>query len=251
LKGKNQESGEIVGVLEDTYMGTTVIKNSGFDLYCPEVDNLLSEGKLSRNDRIYLYYIVDYDLPENTPAMWELNGYATVSMVNYLRFESVEMKYSLTDTSKVLENEYVMIDPLPSANQGLKAFYDKYLYLTHMVSQPEDLQVTWDLSCNGYAIIPTEENGKRYYDLFLRVTKANDVSTTGSNKTTVAHYVSYDVGNYLQRVAEYERAVTSYYDPNTSLFTIRIYYPSNIEGNIYWSYKTWDLGVAGFLPQEN
>lgn len=251
LDGKNRDSGEVVGVIE-TSMGTTVIKNKNFNLYCPEIDNLISEGKLNLDDHVYLYYIIDYDKPENNSSMLELNQYATVSMVDYFRFEKAEMKYTRTDTTVVLPNEYLMTDPLPN-NIGLRYFYDNYMYLTHTLNQPdENLKVNWDLSCNGYTILPTEENGKRYYDLFLRVTTVDQEPPTGeSNKITQPHYVSYEIGNYLQRVAEVEKSYLSNYDPTSSVFSLRIYYPLNLENGIYWGYRVWDLGIAGFLPQEN
>ncbi|MDL2304944.1 hypothetical protein LJC72_06350 [Bacteroides sp. OttesenSCG-928-D19] len=251
LDGSNESTGEAIGVVDFSTKSTKpVLKTYYGEFYAPELSTLLSDATIGYGDCLYIYYKIDYDLAENSPAMVETNGYYTVSLYNYVPFERNYLSHYLTDTATVMaDNEVAILDGL-CLNGGINGFYDRYMFVTHIVNQPENLELRWDLSYDRESMMPTEENSKRYYDLFVRAVPTN---TSEKTKVDYPHCVSYDMGSYLREVAQAEKeALGGSYVATNSKFTLRVNYPSEIKGDtIVWSHKEWEQYVASFLPAEN
>ncbi len=120
--------------------------------------------------------------------------------------------------------------------------------MTHVVKRPDDLNLDWDLSYDYEATMPTEENGKRYYDVFLRAIKTNS-----SDKTAIdaAYFNSYYVGDYIKNVAIKERDLLgNSYNQLSSVFVLRVNYVSEIKdnGELVWKSDEFPYPIFPFLP---
>lgn len=249
LDGSNTTTGQNVGVIDFASKGmVSVVKVPSGELYIPEIASLVNKGDLMIGDRLYVYYTLDYDLAENSNAMLEANGYYTVSLNSYVVFEKNYLNYSLTDTATIMTDEVAVLDGL--LNGGINGFYDRYMFITHLVNQPENLELRWNLSYDRESMMPYEENGKRYYDLFVRAVPTN---TSEKSKVDYPHCVSYDMGSYLREAAQKEKeALGSSYSANNSKFTLRIFYASEIKDDkIVWKSKELEPFILSFLPSEN
>jgi hypothetical protein len=237
----NRETGSTVGILgigDKSF--NYVIKTLGGDIYAPELTSYINAGKMSQGSGYYINYEIDYDLPENTLAMVTANGYYTVTLVSFVEAENSYLNYYLTDTSAVLPNEMAVLYPtLFSDEGGVFGFSKGYIFMTPAVKRAEDQQMTWNLSYDEETMMPTEENGKRYYDLYLRATKKGD-----SDKTTSSEYISlvaYNTGSYIERVANKEKELLGANYNQSSTFTLRIHYVSEIKDDDELVWKSQEL----------
>jgi hypothetical protein len=248
--GGNRETGYSVGILDiGDKSFNYVIKTLGGDLYAPELLSYMSAGKMNMGAGYYVSYEIDWDLPENTQNMIMANGYVTVTLLGFLEADSYNLNHSLTDTSVIRTDEVAVTEALvPAANSGINGFMTNYIFMTHLVQCPENLELTWDLSYDyEKGLTPTEEYGNRYYDLFLRAVKTND-----SDKSNIdaAFFNSYYVGDYLKRVAGKEKELlgSGNYNQN-STFTLRIHYVSEIKDNdeLVWENQEFPYLIYPFV----
>ncbi|MDR0572632.1 MAG: hypothetical protein LBG96_01135 [Tannerella sp.] len=225
----------------------TVSKTTGGEIYTPEISSMVSNGDLQLGDCLCLYYEVDFDLAENSSNVVATNGYYTASLDGYQKFDKNYLNYSFTDTAEALMNEVAVSNPFYTDYGGINGFYSDYMYITHVVSQPEDLTLSWDLSYDSETMMPAEAGGKRYYDLFVRATKTNEGS---KNTVNYPYYIAYDMRDYLRAAAALEKNALGNNYNTTSTFTIRINYASAIsEDVITWSSKEWISYINTFLSE--
>ncbi|MDR2915020.1 MAG: hypothetical protein LBV74_09355 [Tannerella sp.] len=224
----------------------TVLKTTGGEIYTPEISSMVSKGDLRIGDCLCLYYKVDFDLAENSNSVVATNGYYTASLNGYQKFDKNYLNYSFTDTTGLQMNEVAVSNPFYTDYGGINGFYSRYMYITHVVSQPEDLTLSWDLSYDSETMMPTEVDGKRYYDLFVRATKTNESSKT--TNVTFPYYIAYDMRDYLSTAAALEKEALGGSYNTMSTFTIRINYASAINGDVItWSSKEWSPYISLFL----
>ena len=244
MKGSNVWEGLVLGVVGYNKTFTPVIHTSSFgDLYSPS----LNSGELFDGDCGIFYVRIDSDLPENSSAAIASYGFQTITILNQLKLSKYELQYVFTDTSKVLANEVPIVKPY----SDFFDYIDGIFFMGHVVNIPNDYVLTWELSYDSNTMMPTIENGTRYYDLYLRamVTKEG----TQTSKTDIEFTNAYFLKYYFRNAAIIEKNIlgTSYSETG-SKFTVRINYPSSIDtstNTIKWSSSQLDniFYVASFL----
>jgi len=245
LEGGNTTSGYDIGVLDYTSTSFTpvLLSTQGY-LYSSSIDAAIIAGRMELGGCYYFHYTYDADLPENTSSMVQANGYYTVTLDECLSLPKFYSTSPLTDTSKIIAGEF----PVSSASTMTPIYLGSCLFLGHTVIQPSNLELTWDLSYD-YDVTqhPDDVGGKRYYDVFLRAYTPNEST---QSKTEVGHLVAYSMGSFLYNAANHEKELLgSSYNQNSSVFTLRINYVSDIDANskITWSNATADVYIYSVL----
>ena len=238
-EGSNRESGYIVGVVR-------LHEVSGIKvLYIDDYNSLYSIAFANTNldACLQVYYELDYDLPENSYDNLIANGYYTVTILDKMELDPFVMSYSLTDTSRVLNNELPITEPL--YNRDIIAYIKGWSFICNVIELPEGQEMSWDLSCDMSDYVK-EENNQRKYDVFLR--SYLKPGATASTKSNITAYPvnAYNMRSYMDRIARDEKALGS------TSFTIRFNYPSKIEDDVItWSsVESNAISVDVVIPEE-
>ena len=243
LKGTNVEEGWIVGVLKFNSAFSLIIKTSSMgDLYAPNITSIFNNGDIDIDDCFLLYYRLDLDQPENASNIVEANGYLTVTILEIAKMPKYYLNSGPTDTSTSLPNE------IPVEKGYISGEYvDKYLVLSHEVYQPAEMELDWHISSS--VVMPTEENEKRYYDLYIRATVKKESESTF--KTIIPYWNAYYIYNFIPTAASLEKAILgSNYNESLSKFTIRFFYVSSINeetNEITWKNEQVENFVVWYL----
>jgi len=246
LKGINVQDGGLYGVLGYSKNMTPVLKSELGDFYSTEVASKVNSLEIFEGDCFAFYYRIDYDLPENSAKVIEVNGYHTVTVLEIINIPKVEVKPYLTDTSSTLSEEMPVV-----AGYSKPAYADNYLFITQIVKQPTDMDLDWEMSYDDQNIVTIDGN-KRYYDVYMRATVKKDGSST---MTMNVEYVNaYRIGNYFTLVANLEKThLGSSYNPMDSKFTVRFNYVTDINketGIITWASGEENVDIALFLAPD-
>jgi hypothetical protein len=246
MKGSNVTEFIVLGVIDFNKTLTPVIKTSDGDFYSPTISTLIEKGEMSLGDCYMMYIRLDRDLPENSSNAITTYGYQTVTILQQLKLQKFELRYSLTDTTHVITDEIPIVK---AYNEGNIAFAEGYLFLGHVVNIPEGWELYWNMSIDPGTMMPTIEDNKRYYDLYLRAaaTKKSDQTIKAERSAINAYYI----GSFLTNAANIEKNfLGSEYNASGSTFSIRFNFPSNVDEStqtITWSSNKFDLYVAAFL----
>ena len=246
MKGSNEWEGIVFGVLDFSVKGGAfVLKTSSGDLYSPSLKSFMDEGSMKLYDCYIILCRLNSDLPENAPNVVAANGFQTISILQYEAIPKYGLSTSMLSTSTPLPNEVPVSKVIESSD-----FVDRYLFMVHVVSIPEDWELSWSLSYDFTSMMPTkDENGKRYYDLYVRATIKNE--STKTQKVDMLFVNVYDIGSYFSTAATLEKiSQESNYNENTSSFTVRFFYASSIDeetNTITWKNEQRDLKIADFL----
>ena len=222
---------------------TPILKSTFGFFYAPNLTSLVANGTMNIGDCYAFYFRIDLDLPENSLAVAEVNGYQTITLIEYAKLSKYYLSSMLTDTLHVLPDEvpvgYVCIDWGYVAN---------HLFLSQTSIHPEDWEISWDMSID-YNTIVKEELGKRYYDLYIRAKVKNQGAQIIN--TSVQSINAYYIGDYLSLVAMIEQSfLGSDYDSSTSKFVLRLNYVSELNeetNSVTWRNDKIELPVASFL----
>ena len=194
----------------------------------------------------WFFYSHDADLPENSQNVINANGFVTVSILDSEEIPKFFLYSSLSDTSAVMPDEIAIISPFDNN----PSYIDSHLFMTQAVNMPNDIQLQWNMSYSPGTMMPTEIEGSRYYDIFIRATKKNESTKTAS---LVQCLNAYYIGGYLQNAAQTEKSILgNNYNASTSTFKLRFNYASDINAEtqkITWRSKVTDVAIAGFLPE--
>jgi len=233
--GANKESGYAVGVVR---LNETIFANV---LDVSEYESFYSS--LFANSYpgacFQVYYELDYDDPDNTYENVVANGFYKVIIIDKYELDRFDMAYSLTDTTKALADEVAIEDPILSGDlayvKGMGFFYS-------ILEIPAEQKMNWILSCD-LQNIAKEENGQRYYDVFLRSTVYQSSSKSPEN-TGVLN--AYNMKYYLEMVAHEVKSL------GNTTFKLRFNYVSKIEDEILtWSQQeSTDISVDYIIPAE-
>ena len=245
------EGGNVVeevdyGVLEyNSKNAAVVLKTAQGNLYSAQMQNLYNLLEMNVGECYIILYNLNYDLPENAKNVVEQNGYYTVTLKDYAKLPQFYLSSYLTDITRILPNEVAVSKGFNGGNA-----FSGYFFMSHTLSLPEDSEVNWNLSYDVESMMPTIENGKRYYDLYVRAieTKKGDKA-----KINQEHFNAYYVDDYLSRAASNERSILgSDYSQNSSKFSVRIFYASNIDlesERITWQKDEIEIYVASYLKE--
>ncbi|MDR3252197.1 MAG: hypothetical protein LBT35_01330 [Tannerella sp.] len=240
LEGSNETSGQAIGVFS-AYGGKNfnpVFISSIGNVYSASMNTIMEDARC-----YFISYKYQGDLPENSAAMVMANGYSTVTLMECEEIDNYPFTPYRSDTSTVLPDETPLISGY--AQNGI-SYVPGYLFLQHSALQAPDARLDWELSYD-YSTTPTVESGLRYYDVFLRAT----VKIEGTKSAVETSYLNaYHVGNFLTDAANSEKSRlenTGAYNPNSSTFTLRINYVSEInDTEITWKRSSVDLSVYSF-----
>lgn len=252
LDGDNKQSAYSLGVI--TYSSknfmTPVVKTLGGEYYGQELDTYVKQAKLNIGDYISFYFTIDFDLPENSAAMVEANGYQTVSITPLNVFEKQYTSPYLTDTALMKPNEVAVTDILYS--DGISFGYaESYLCMLHVIANFEkDVTVTWDMSYDSDKGIMSEESGRRYYNLFVRATA--DSEGDGKTKIDYGAFNAYYLKSFLESAAREEKdKLGSSYSSQSSTFYVKFNYVSEIkEDKITWGNKSAQFPIYLFVSEQ-
>ena len=189
----------------------------------------------------YIYYEFDKDSPENSDENVAANGYYTTTHMQLSEeLERIGMLYSITDTSNVLTNEVAVITPI--LNEYF-AYINGVGFIFSVLDISSEQEMDWNLSCDFENMVK-EEDGKRYYDVFLRST----VHQSSTNPTTRVNVINpFNMKDFLESIAQEEKNL------GNEKFTLRFNYASEIKDDkITWKQQEspLELPVAYILPNE-
>ena len=241
FKGSNVVDGTAVGVLGYSSSNTPILKSTIGPSYAPNLNSVMISKDISVGDCCIFVYSLDYDLPENSQNVIETNGYQTIALLDIEKLSRNQMITHLTDTSKTLYSEIPIVDPYESGS-----YVDYHLFISQIVNQPSDMQITWDMSYDANTMMPTVEHGERYYDIFIRATKRNEGEKAKGN---TQHLVAYNIGRYLEEAASNE------YNNNNSAtkFELRFHYVTEIDKDtqaLTWQNKKIEIQISSFLVKQ-
>ena len=143
-----------------------------------------------------------------------------------VKVEKYGMSYSITDPSEVLYNEVAISDPVADGNG---VYVKGILFIMNFFGIPADKISYWDLSCDFENVV-TEENGQRYYDVFLRCVASESNPTQSTETPGIIN--AFDVKYYIEKIAQDEKNLGG------KSFKLRFNYVSKIEnGQPTWAKK--------------
>lgn len=249
LGSGNKQTANAYGVLTATGISnTTMVLYSTSDLG-PVSSKQLSEwvnaGEM-KPDKCYAFkFEINFDLPENSYASLQVNGYYTVTIIEYMELPTHDAQSYLTDTAKALEDE------VPVSNGYVAGSYAAgYMYVQQTAALSSDQNLEWEMSYDYNAITnPTTINGVRYYDLHVRARKAE--SGTKPNKDA-SYLNAYYMSNFFNLVAANEKMMLgANYDPSVSTFKFRVLYVKEInDGVLTWQSASQEVYIALFAEEE-
>ena len=243
MEGGNVWEGIVFGVVDFKVM-QPIVKTSSGDLYSSSLNSMIKEGDVSIGDCIALYIRIDSDLPENSTSAVESYGYRTVTILQHGKIPRYSLNSYLTDTTRLLIKEV----PVVKGFNDFADFVAGNFFMSQVVNIPEDWVLDWNMSYDAATMMPTEEGGKRYYDLYLRAT----VSKQGEKNTKIDRELTtaFTIGGYLSSVANIEKSYLGSNYNNASKFTLRFNFISSIDETtnaITWKSNQIDIDVAAFL----
>lgn len=245
LEGSNKTEGYALGVLDRSSKNFKLVLNTTVgQFHAANLESLVLQGQLSEGGCYYIYYKHESDIAENSASMVEANGYMTITLLDYAELSQYYMYSSLmSDTSTVMSDEVALV----KAYDG-SAYVDGYWFISHTANHESDVTLDWELSYDYSTMVPTEENGERYYDLFIRATKKNSTSKTGTSD--VGYINAYRDNGYLKMVAEREKSLLGVNYNSSSTFTLRFNYVSAIDKEtnaITWKSTTEAVKITSFV----
>lgn len=214
--------------LLDTYMWGT--------FYSPSLN---SKPEELREGACYFFnFELDMDLPENSNSNVSTTGYYTITLINKAELSRYSMSPVFLDTATLLTNEIPIINPYLAFVGYVKGI----VFLQHHIKQPEGQGHNWNLSCDTQNMV-VEENGTRYYDVFVRATIDGSAGT--KTPTETAPLNAYDMKYFLESAANVEK------NQKDKMVNIRFNYISEItEGKMVWKKsEKLPLSAEGILAE--
>ena len=248
FKGDTKTSGYVVGVIDFSPYGTTVVRTLTDYLYGPEIISLITSGELDYGDCYCFFYKLDRGAKENSYAMIQANGYLTVSLTPYEKANVFEATAYLTDTSTVLPNEIPVTSIDMTGNDAISGLTHDFLFFTHEYRAPANAEVIWDVSYYYYTPhSPIQQDGTWYYDIFFRARLATEAAE-GASLTTQKTFNAYQLKDFLSSIAtnEKERLDSSGSYSESSMFNIRLNFPYEIN-NSQITWKTEKISIPVYL----
>jgi hypothetical protein len=246
--GGSKVSGSAYGILTVSPQNyTPVLKLLSGDVFSsPQLTVQISNGDMTPGYCYVFYYELDYDIPENSSASLQANGYYTVTISQIQDLPTYFANSFPTDTTAALPDEI----PVLNGCSASPLYIDGYVFIQQTVNQPSDMQLDWMMSYNYNAISdPAEENGVRYYDLFVRATGTGGTKSKAETSCVNA----YQMANFFNLAAENEkRLLGTSYNSSVSTFNFRIFYVKEIteDGALTWQSYTDKAIITYFVSEE-
>jgi hypothetical protein len=225
--GRNTMSDSTIGIVRfDTKTARKVLDVYGGVFYSPTFDNM-QEGACC-----YIAFEVDFNAPENDPAVLELNGYYTVTVTYKEDIDKYMMSPgTLTDTTQVLADE----TPVTNALDTKLGYLNGVLFMAHQLKKASDQREIWDLSYDMQNRM-TEESGRHIYNVYLRATVRVSSAKTQEEGYDVC---AYEMKYFMDTAAEQEK------NAGQTTFYIRFHYVSEINGDILtWKHADMEMNVG-------
>jgi len=241
IKGSNVRDGVGYGLLAwGGSNGFTPVLKSPLGIFSgSNVIALVNNLELNVGDCYVFSYRIDYDQPENSASVVETNGYQTITLIDYVMLPTYNFNSYFPDISYISSDEI----PLVKACNGID-FFEGYLFMAQVARHPDDWKLTWEINYDPDTMMPTEEDGQRYYDVYVRARAQSKSEKTTMSELTYTNV--YYVDDYLTLAANQERKD----NPSATQFKVRFFYISDIDeetNTATWSHDQVDFSVEGFL----
>ncbi|MDR1336141.1 MAG: hypothetical protein LBK22_04845 [Tannerella sp.] len=229
--GRNTISNTMIGIVRfDTKTSKNVLDIYGATFYAPQFDTM-QEGTCC-----IVVYELDFNAPENDPAMLQEHGYYTVTISYKEDIDRYSLLSALTDTATVLPDEIAVTDPTNS----YLGYLNGILFMAHKLKKGSDQREIWNISYDPRVTV-TEESGRQIVSVYLRSTvRVSSIKTQEEG---------YDLCAYEMKYFMESSATTAKSAGHTS-FYIRFHYVSEIKDDVMtWQYKDQEIKVADVLPE--
>ena len=219
--GSNTHKAPTVGVVRYDYKSAKYLLDTyGWGTFYSESFN--SSPDVREGACYYFNFELDMDLPENSNSVVSTTGYYKILLVNKSELSRYSMSPVFLDTTTLLTNEIPIINPY----YALGGYVKGIIFLQHHIKQPEGQSHVWNLSYNTQDMV-VEENGTRYYDVFIRATIDGSAGT--KTPTDMAPLNAYDMKYFLESAANVEK------NQKDKVVNIRFNYVSEIkDGKMVW-----------------
>lgn len=188
---KIEQSIQSVGVVkyDSKTMKPVVATAYGVNVYNPQFTTL----GFTPGDCVQFLSEYDSSNPEN--ANDAVNGYTFVTLIKAVAVDKINVKTSMTDTTKVLENEVVLSRAISNtAPLYAAADLDGYMFLTSSFKGLTDQKNRWEMYFDSNQAPVKKSLGSEQinvYSLYLRAVKVDDGKTPSiDNGVTNAYYIS-------------------------------------------------------------
>jgi hypothetical protein len=244
-RGSTKSGGYAYGVLTTSTQNYAPVLNSIVGIVSsPQLTEWSKNGNMIPGYCYYFKYEIDHDIPENSSASSQANGYYTVTITEIYELPTYTVNWSPADTTTVLPGEIPVLNAYASLT-----YAGGYAYIQQIVNQPSDMRLNWSMSYDYNSISnPTEENGVRYYDLFVRA-----IGEGGTKPKVDTPYLNaYNMSNFFGFAAENEKKLLgANYNNSSSTFSFRIFYVKEIkeDGILTWESHT-DKGLISLFVSE-
>jgi hypothetical protein len=181
-------------------------------------------------------YELNFDDPENSPAMLEKNRYYSIQVSKCTEATRYPMLTPPNTSPVPLPAETPVSDPTAQALGYVKGI----VFMNHQLKKPEDQTTDWELSYD--LTNPSKsENGYNIYEVYLRATITNAGKQTPKEDFELC---AYEMKTYLETAALKEKG-----EGNVQVL-LRFNYVSKIEaGTATWSQSEYlPIDVLKIIP---
>jgi len=248
IKGGNIQEFSTFGVLKYSEKGlfTPVLETPVGIFYSPVINSLMGREEMIIDHCYAVYIQLDHDLPENSSTAYDAYGYQTVTIKAYEEVPRYNLEYlPEIDLTTILPAEVPVSKGFETGD-----YVSDYLFMLHYINIQDDWSLNWKLSCNSSKMY-TEEDGKRYYNLYLRATVNKEGDKTVKVEKGFAN--AYRLYSFLTSVAVSEKTLLGgNYVENSSKFNLRFNYVSQIDTTsqtLTWKHDQLDAYIAPFIPK--
>jgi hypothetical protein len=197
-------------------------------------------GNMDAGTCCYIYYELDFELPENSAEMIAANGYYTVTVLDKSEINRYPMLPAADTSAIALPDEMPLIAPVDQA--GGYVYVKGILFLAHHFKAPDGQITDWKLSYDWQNPYVSEEEGN-IYNVYLRATVKMPSSKTPEEKYESC---AYDVKTFIESAAQREKGL------GKDVVALRFNYVSEIgdDGTVVWSKSDkLDLSVQTIIPE--
>lgn len=187
--GSNENTGVVYGVVEydiKTFRNLVYFSDADYPMFANNLGTSIDDGECC----LMAYTMRGEDNPDVATT-----GYYNVTG-SYIPIDKYTANDYLVDTTKVWGRS-----EQATTSFIANSFVKNYLFITTNHAIGANQKNTFSLSYN-YDQVPTKESGKDVYNLFLRVTKTVDATSTAQDTPWTN---AYNIGSFINQISNIEK----------------------------------------------